>query len=99
MLELIKQVNLGDLLQIVRIFFLQADFRTNVTRSPQNEAEVAALYFELWLITDDLGQCGSIWVFCIFSDSKALSCMLLTHLSLSDIFNVQNGHFSQVSYI
>ena len=59
-----------------------------VTRSPQNEAEVASLYFELWLITDDLGQCGSIWVFCIFSDSKALSCMLLTHLSVSDIFNV-----------
>ena len=30
---------------------------------PQNEVEVAALYFELWLITDDLGQCGPIWVY------------------------------------
>ena len=66
---------------------------------PQNEAEVAALYFELWLIIDDLGRCGPIWFFCIFSYSKTLSCMLLTHLFLSDIFDVQNGHFSQVSYI
>ena len=66
---------------------------------PQNEAEVAALYFELWLIIDDLGRCGPICFFCIFFYSKTLSCMLLTHLFLSDIFNVQNGHFSQVSYI
>ena len=64
---------------------------------PQNEAGVAALYFELWLIIDDLGRCGPIWFFCIFSYSKTLSCMLLTHLFLSDIFDVQNGHFSQVS--